>query len=176
MKIKVLEKTKGCMPVEFVIGDWIDLVTAEDVVLKGPYSKTLRKKTKDGEVIERFRDVVFSYTLIPLGVAMEVPKGFEAILSPRSSTFGKWGVLQTNSFGVIDNSYKGDGDEWKLPVMATRAITIPKGTRIAQFRIQLSQKASIWQKIKWLFSRSVKVNKVTSLNNPERGGIGKGTN
>jgi dUTPase len=56
--------------------------------------------------------------------------------------------------------------------MATRAVTIPKGTRIVQFRVQLSQKATVWQKIKWLFSGPIKIKKVDSLDNPTRGGFG----
>ena len=124
---------------------------------------------------ERFRDVVFSSALLPLGVAMEIPDGYEAYILPRSSTFKKWGLIQTNSQGIIDSSYCSDKDEWKMPVVATRAVTIPKGKRIAQFRIQLSQKATIWQKIKWLFSGSAKIKKVVSLRNPMRGGFGEGT-
>ena len=135
----------------------------------------LKKKTKGGEVVERYRDVLFSSTLIPLGIAMALPNGFEAILVPRSSTYKKWGIIQTNSMGVIDYLYSSDKDEWKMPVLATRAVTIPKGTRIAQFRIQLSQKATFWQKIKWLFSSGIKLEKVKSLDNPVRGGFGSGT-
>lgn len=172
MTIKVLEKVLGCMPSIIKKGEWIDLYTAEDVTLKGPYSKTLRKKTKNGEVIERYRDVVFSSTLIPLGVCMEIPKGTEALLLPRSSTFKNCGILQTNSEGIIDSTYCSDKDEWKMAVLATRNVTILAGTRIAQFRIQLSQKATVWQKIKWLFSSSVKIKRVKSLKGLERGGFG----
>ena len=71
-----------------------------------------------------------------------------------------------------DNSYKGDTDEWKLPVVATRDVIIPKGTRICQFRIQLSQKATFWQKLKWFFSSIPKLQQVASLNNQSRGGFG----
>lgn len=75
------------------------------------------------------------FRLLPLGIAMELPKGYEAHVVPRSSTFGNWGVIQTNSFGVIDESYNGDNDMWKFPALATRDVFIPKGTRICQFRI-----------------------------------------
>lgn len=169
MTIKVLEKTEGCMPNIIKVGDWIDLRTSEDVSLKCPQANRLHNyKDIQGKV----RDVDFSNMLIPLGVAIELPKGYEAILVPRSSTFLTWGILQTNSFGVIDCSYCSDNDEWKMPVLAIKNTTIPKGTRIAQFRIQLSQKASVWQKIKWLFSNKITIKKVDSLNNPERGGFG----
>lgn len=174
MTIKVLEKTEGCMPVIIDKGEFIDLRTAEDITLECPYAKILHKhKTKEG--VERKREVILHSTLIPLGVCMEIPQGYEAILVPRSSTFKKWGILQTNSFGVIDNSFSSDEDEWKLPVVATKSITIPKGERICQFRIQLSQKATIWQKIKWLFSGKIKLRKVNHLNNEVRGGFGEGT-
>jgi dUTP pyrophosphatase len=103
---------------------------------------------------------------------MELPKGYEAVIVPRSSTFKKYGLLQNNSFGVIDGSYSGNEDEWKMPVLATRIATVPKGTRIAQFRIQLSQKATMWQKIKWLFSSHIVFKKVKSLDSSNRGGFG----
>ena len=69
-------------------------------------------------------------------------------------------------------SYNGDNDEWKFPAIAIRETTIEKGTRICQFRIQLSQKATFWQKLKWLFSSRVKLVEVDSLNNKSRGGFG----
>lgn len=171
MKIKVLEKEPGCMPEVIEKGDWIDLKTAENIYLIGPYAKMLHRYKRDEE-LHRLRDVMFDSTLIRLGVAMEIPKGCEAHLIVRSSSFKKWGILQSNSKGIIDYTYSSDKDEWKLPVIATRKVTIPKGTRIAQFRIQLSQKATWWQKLKWLFSSSIKLEKVDSLENEERGGFG----
>lgn len=171
MTIKVLEKTDGCLPYIIDKGDFVDLVTAEEVTLKAPCIKKLRKFKKDDHT-ERIREVEFDSTLIPLGVAMKMPAGMEGILVPRSSTFKKYGIIQTNSFGEIDQSFCGEDDEWKMPVVATRNITIPKGTRIAQFRIQLSQKATIWQKIKWLFSNKIKIKKVDHLDNEVRGGFG----
>lgn len=171
MEIKILEKTTGCLPEIINVGDWIDLITAEDITLRVPHAKSLHKKKAD-DTIERFRDVVFTYTLIDLGVAMQLPSGFEAILAPRSSTFKKYGILQTNGIGIIDESYCGDEDVWKMPVLATRNITIPKGTRIAQFRIQLSQKATVMQKLRWLFSKGIKIIPVTALNNKVRGSFG----
>ena len=178
MKIKVLEKTPGCLPEIIEGGDWIDLRTAQEITLKAPYSVTKRKRVmNNGDVRESQRKVVFHSTLIPLGICIEVPKGCESILVPRSSTFEKYGILQANSEGVIDFLYHGDEDEWKMPVLATREVTIPKGTRIAQFRVQLSQKATWWQKLKWLFDSSVKIEQVDSLGNPSRDGFGStGTN
>lgn len=93
-------------------GDWIDLYVSETVELRAG-----------------------DFALIPLGVSMQLPAGWEARTAPRSSTFRRWGILQANSVGVIDNSYCGTNDEWKLPVYATRDTVIEKGDRICQFRI-----------------------------------------
>lgn len=93
-------------------GDWIDLSAAETVKLSAGES-----------------------TLIHLGVAMKLPEGYEAHIVPRSSTFKKWGIIQTNHMGVVDNSYSGPNDWWKMAVYATRETTIEKGSRICQFRI-----------------------------------------
>lgn len=176
MKIKIKEVTPGCMPEIIKVGDWIDLMTAEDYTLKCPHAKMLHKhKTMDEAKIERFRDVVFNYTLMNLGVVIELPKGYETVVLPRSSTFKKWGVLLANSQGVIDQQYCGPNDIWRFPALATRTITIPKGTPIAQFRIQLSQKATMWQKLKWLFTSKIELVKVDEMNNEDRGGIGTGS-
>ena len=94
-------------------GDWIDLRSAEDVELKKGENK-----------------------LIHLGVAMELPKGYEAHIVPRSSTFKKWGIIQTNHMGVVDNTYCGDDDWWFMAVYATRDVKIEKDDRICQFRIE----------------------------------------
>ncbi len=91
--------------------DWIDLAAAETVTLKA------------GE-----------FRLIHLGVAMKLPEGYEAHIAPRSSTFKNFGILQVNSVGVVDSSYCGANDWWKMPIYATRDVTIEKGSRIAQFR------------------------------------------
>ena len=175
MTIKVLEKTEGCMPQILDNGDWIDLSLAEDLRFKAPQACKLHRRKGKNKVVneeERTRDVDFHYYIAKLGVAMQLPKGYEAIVVPRSSSFKKYGILQTNSIGVIDCSYCGDDDEWGMPMVATRAVIIPKGTRVAQFRIQLSQKATVWQKLKWLFSGSIKLKKVESLGNKNREGFG----
>lgn len=105
-------------PLRYIDGksDWIDLRAAERVELKA------------GE-----------FRLIRLGIAMELPKGYEAHVVPRSSTFKTWGLLQTNSMGVIDGSYCGDNDEWRMPVYATRDTVVEEGDRICQFRIVENQ-------------------------------------
>ena len=122
-------------------GDWIDLKSRETVILnKG------------------------DFRLINLGVAMQLPQGFEAHIAPRSSTFKNWGIIQVNSVGVVDESYCGDDDEWKMPVYATRDVTIEKGDRICQFRIVEKQPI-------------IEFNVVNHLNNENRGGFGSsGTN
>ena len=93
-----------------------------------------------------------------MNVAIKLPKGYEAHILPRSSTFKNYGLLIANSMGVVDNAYCGDNDEWKLSAIATKEITIPKGSRIAQFRIIPSQ--------------NVKLKTVDSLNGSDRGGFG----
>lgn len=174
MKIKIKEVTPGCMPEIIKVGDCIDLMTSEKYILKCPIIKQ-SVLPRNNKVIVKTNNVEFNYALLDLGVVIELPKGFEAILLPRSSTFRKWGILQTNSIGEIDQSFCGPNDIWKMPVLATRSITIPKGTPIAQFKIQLSQKATIWQKLRWLFSPKIKLVKVDELHNEDRGGLGTGS-
>ena len=117
-------------------GDWIDLRAAEDI-----------------EYVNN------QFFLIPLGVAMEIPEGYEAHLVPRSSTFKNYGLIQTNSMGIIDNSYAGNGDEWKMPVYATKFGSIKKGERVCQFRI-IEKMPEIEFEI------------VDNLEGPDRGGFG----
>lgn len=117
-------------------GDWIDLYTADDVFMR------------DGE-----------FRLIPLGVAMELPDGYEAIVAPRSSTFKNYRLIMANSLGIIDSSYCGDNDQWHFPAKALADIFIPKGSRIGQFRIQKIQP-------------EFEFVEVDSLGNEDRGGIG----
>ena len=99
------------------------------------------------------------FALIPLGVAMELPEGYEAHVVPRSSTFKTWGIIQTNSMGIIDHSYCGDNDQWRMPVYATRDTVIELGDRICQFRIVENQ-----PKLEFL--------ECEHLSGPDRGGFG----
>lgn len=117
-------------------GDWIDLRCAEDTELYA------------GE-----------YKMIPLGVAMELPLGYEALVAPRSSTFKKYGIEAANSIGIIDESYKGDNDEWHFLARATRNTIIRKNERICQFRLFEHQPGVVF----------FEVNK---LGNDDRGGFG----
>lgn len=116
--------------------DWIDLRAAEDVDLK------------QGE-----------FKLIPLGVAMQLPKGYEAHIVPRSSTFKNFGIIQTNHQGVVDCSYCGDNDQWFMPVLAMRDTHISLGDRICQFRIMENQPKIVFDE-------------VASLDGVDRGGFG----
>lgn len=123
------------------VGDWIDLRAAETIELRA------------GE-----------FKLIPLGVGMILPEGYEAHIVPRSSTFKTWGIIQTNHMGVIDNSYSGDNDQWRFPAYATRDTIIKKGDRICQFRIVENQP-------------DFNIVEVEKLNDSSRGGFGStGTN
>lgn len=148
MKVKILLKG-GQIPQKADGGDWYDIVTAEDADLK------------EGDI-----------KLIDLGIAIQLPKGTEAIIAPRSSTPLRWGVLQSNSIGIIDNKYCGDGDIWKFQVFATRNVLIKKGTAICQFRIQPNQDATFFQKLRWLFMGKIKFVPVDVLGNKNRGGHG----
>lgn len=170
IKVKRINKN---IPLPEVIdkGDWIDLRAAETVTLNAPQANILKRHKVKG-VEERHRDVEFDSRLIRLGVAMQLPKGFEAVALSRSSTYKNFGVILSNSEGVIDQPYCGDNDEWRFNAIAFRDTTINEGDRICQFRIQLSQKATVWQKIKWLLSSGVKIVEVDELGNPDREGIG----
>lgn len=131
MEIKVKCFKDVCMPQAIENGDWIDLRCAETIQLaKGNYCE------------------------IPLGIAVKLPKGYEAHVVPRSSTFKKWGIIQTNGIGIIDNSYCGDTDEWKMPVIATKKVIIPCGMRIAQFRIVEKMGTPTFKQVRHLATKS----------------------
>ena len=111
------------------------------------------------------------HTLLPLGIAMKVPEGYEIILTPRSSTFINHGVFQSNSIGIIDNTYCGDEDLLYFPAYATRKVTIHAGTRICQFRVQLSQ-CNYMAKTKWLLMKQYQFEEVR-FGNTNRGDLSK---
>ena len=114
MKIKIKYFSDEIERLRYIDGksDWIDLRSAEEISLKA------------GE-----------FHLIPLGIAMQLPEGYEAHVVPRSSTVKNFGIIQTNSCGVIDESYSGDNDQWFMPVYAVRDTTIHVNDRVCQFRI-----------------------------------------
>lgn len=118
------------------IGDWIDLRAAETIEMSAGETK-----------------------LISLGVSMKLPDGYEAHIVPRSSTFKNWGILQTNSMGVIDNSYSGNDDIWKFPAYAIHNTEIKENDRICQFRIVKKQP-------------EIEFAEVDKLNGENRGGFG----
>lgn len=171
MKIKVKILDPKCELKITEKGDWIDLHAAEDLELPGARVASGKRITEDGKRIT-VRDFEDSTKLIPLGVAIKLPKGYEAVVASRSSTYKYWHIMAWNSIGIIDNSYQGEEDEWKFTAFAFKDTVIKKGDRICQFRIQLSQKATRWQKLKWLFSGPVKLKTVTRLNGKNRGGFG----
>lgn len=172
LKIKVKRLNKNIsLPEVIKEGDFIDLRASETITMYAPQAGTLKKHKVNGAEYNH-RDVEFDFKLIPLGVAMELPKGFIAVPVPRSGTFKKYGITQANSIGVIDQTYCGNNDEWKFPAIAYRDTIIPEGDRICQFEIKLSQKATIWQKLKWLLSSGVKIVEVESLSAPNRDGFG----
>ena len=136
MEIKIKYHT-DILPVEFNYnGDWLDLRSAETVNM-----------------------VANEFTLISLGISMELPNGYEAHIVPRSSTFKSFGIIQTNHCGIIDNSYCGDNDIWYFPAYALRNTTINKNDRICQFRIMKKQP-------------KFEIEVVEYLGNKDRGGVG----
>ncbi len=134
IKIKYLADIEKIQPIKK--GDWIDLRAAEDIVMYAGESK-----------------------LIPLGIAMQLPDGYEALMAPRSSTFKKYNIIMTNSIGVIDESYCGSDDQWHFPAYALRYCKIQKNERICQFRIIEHQ-----PKVEFV--------EVESLGNENRRGLG----
>lgn len=136
--IKIKYFNKNLPKLTYVEGksDWIDLRASVDVELK------------QGD-----------FKLIPLGVAIELPQGYEAHVVPRSSTFKNFGLIQVNSMGIIDYSYCGDNDQWHMPVLAMRDTVIHEGDRICQFRIMENQ-----PKLHFI--------EVEHLEGPDRGGFG----
>lgn len=172
LKIKVKRINKNISLPEIIDkGDWIDLRAAETVHLNAPQAGTLKKHRVNGEEISH-RDVEFDSKLIRLGVAMQLPKGFEAVALSRSSTYKNFAVILGNGEGVIDQSYCGNNDEWRFNAIAFGDTTINEGDRICQFKIQLSQKATMWQKIKWLLSSGIEIVEIDNLDNSDRDGIG----
>lgn len=138
MKVKVKYFTDDIEKLRYIDGvsDWIDLRAAEDVEMKAG-----------------------DWKLIPLGIALELPEGYEAHVVPRSSTYKNFGVIQTNSIGVIDATYCGDNDQWFWPALAMRDTVIHKNDRICQFRIMQNQP-------------SLEFIEVEYLEGPDRGGFG----
>lgn len=138
MKIKIKYFTDQIDKLCYIEGksDWIDLRAAEEVEIKKDH-----------------------FALIPLGIAMELPEGYEAHVVPRSSTFKNFGIIQTNHMGIIDESYCGDNDQWFFPAYALRDTIIHRGERICQFRIMEHQPAFDFEE-------------VHQLENTDRGGLG----
>lgn len=136
-QIKVKYFDKEIEKIEKIaIGDWIDLRAAATIELSQ-----------------------FEYKLIPLGIGMKLPAGYEANVVPRSSTFKNFGILQTNSYAVIDESYCGNDDQWFFPALAMRDTVIQKGDRICQFRINKKME-------------QIEIMEVEELDEVSRGGLG----
>lgn len=136
--IKIQYLDDSISRLEYIDGksDWIDLRAAEDVELK------------EGE-----------FRLIPLGVAMQLPEGYEAHIIPRSSTYKNFGIIQSNHMGLVDESYCGPNDWWYMPAIALRDTKICKNDRICQFRIEKHQPKLVFDE-------------VSALTGEDRGGIG----
>lgn len=133
-------------------GDWFDLVNPDRVPVFQGTPRTIN-----------------------FGIAMQLPKGFEAHVLPRSSTYKNYGLLLVNSMGIIDNTYCGDNDVWRGMFLPSYDNAVPAQVRLLQFKIVPSQRATIWQKLRWLFDSKIKFEEVSSLGNKDRGGFGEGT-
>lgn len=138
MQIKIKYFSKDIEKLRYIENksDWIDLRAAKDIEIKA------------GE-----------FALIPLGIGMQLPKGYEAHVLPRSSTFKNFGIIQTNSMGVIDETYCGDEDQWFFPAYALRDTEIKINERICQFRIMKHQESFDFEEVEF-------------LDNSNRGGFG----
>ncbi len=138
VSIKVRYISKEIEKLRYIDGksDWVDLRSAEDVDLKAGESRLIR-----------------------LGIAVQLPEGYEAHIVPRSSTYRNFGIIQTNHMGVVDHSYCGDNDEWMYPVLAMRDTHISVNDRICQFRIMENQPALNFEEVEHLTGK-------------ERGGFG----
>ena len=136
IKIKYHAPITPLKNIEGAKSDWIDLRAAENVILN------------KGE-----------WKYVSLGVSMELPEGYEAHIVPRSSMLKRFGIIQANSVGIIDNSFKGDNDIWMIPVIAVRDTMINFDERICQFRLFKNQEPLSFEK-------------VDTLNNADRGGYG----
>lgn len=126
MKIQIKYFTDKIDKIKYIAGksDWMDLRAAEDIEMKAG-----------------------DFRLIPLGVGMKLPDGYEAHVVPRSSTFKNYGLIQTNSMGVVDETYCGDNDQWFWPALATRDVKINANDRICQFRIMEHQPAFNFEEV-----------------------------
>jgi len=131
--IKIVYHSDAIEKLRYIDGksDWIDLRAAE------------RVEFKKGD-----------WHLIRLGVSMQLPEGYEAHVVPRSSTYRTWGLIQTNSYGVIDNSYCATEDEWMVPMLATRDTVVEVNDRICQFRIMKNQPVIEFEEVKELEGKS----------------------
>lgn len=140
MQIKIKYFNKNIDKLKYIGGaeksNWIDLRAAETVILQAG-----------------------DFALIPLGIAMKLPEGYEAHIAPRSSTFKNYGIIMTNSVGVVDTKFSGDNDQWRMPVYATRDTVIKENDRICQFRIMECQP-------------EIEFEEVERMEDPDRGGFG----
>lgn len=145
MKIRIKYFDGATKLKKIVKGNWIDVYANKDVFV--PFGER---------------------AMIPLGFALELPSGWEGHLAPRSSTFKTWGIIQTNSVGVVDDTYIGDNDQWHMPVFClqgkdenegVKGTWIHKGDKIGQFRIM-----EVMPQIEF--------EEVESFGNQDRGGFG----
>lgn len=151
-------------------GDGIDLCAAETVEFKSPQAGVQHQVNN-----EKVRDVSFDIKTVKLGIAMLIPNGMCSRLVNRSGTGKKIGISLINGYGLIDGpnpiGFVGNNDQWRYPAIAWRSTTLEKGTSFCQFELSLSQKATFFEKLKWLFSSGIELIEVDELPETEdRGG------
>lgn len=145
-------------------GNWYDCFVNKIALVRGDklqksFNENVFDNVDELSVITPIKYKRGDVLICGLGFAMELGKGYEAHIIPRSSTFAKKGLILTNSVGLIDSSYCGDEDEWVAVFYATRPGSIKVHDRLVQMTIQKS-------------NPNVDFEEVDSLNNPNRGGYG----
>lgn len=137
-------------------GDWIDLYIATIEIIDEPFISKVKRKLG---ILKDYQYDKGTTLLFNLGIAMELPVGYESYITPRSSTFKKYGLILTNSIGVLDNLYKGDSDYYLAMCHSLKSGEVKAGDRLFQFRVQRNQPHIRFQEVK-------------SLGNEDRGGYG----
>lgn len=165
IRVKAIDKKLD--PLRFT-RDWVDVRISSVMYLDAVRSPEQFKEHAITAQLEYSRKSLQTTQVISIpaghsikvahGFALELPKGYEAILHPRSSLFKKTGLVFVSS-GVIDEGYNGDNDEWFSVWYATKDTDLYYDQRIAQFRIQEKQP-------------KLKFDYVDTLGNDDRGGHG----
>lgn len=163
MDVKIRKIRENSILPEAHNGNWMDAYVSKigtvspDEGGRYNYNEVVWYDENKHDTIHYVKDDV---VIVQLGFALQLPPNHELHLLPRSSTFKKTGLLLTNSMGIGDTSYCGNGDEYSAMFFATRAGEVSIGQRIVQIRIE----ESMGDKFEFV--------EVEDLGNPDRGGFG----